>query len=238
VARCTVERLMGELGLEGVRRGGKRRTTIPDISAGRAADLVDRDFSADRPDELWVADITYVATWSGSCYVAFVIDASSRSIVGWQVSCSLRTDLAPDALEMAIWRRRDGLAGLVHHSDRGTQYLSVSYTCRLEEAGIVPSVGSAGDSYDNAMAESVIGLYRTEVIRRQLTRTSTSSAITRISPSALSRKIIGANSGISGSRACQRGRPTNAVPVGMLRGDDLTIERLTGVPDTGRGRAR
>jgi putative transposase len=121
VARCTVERLMAELGLEGVRRGRKRRTTIPDTSAVRAADLVDRDFSATRPDQLWVADITYVATWSGFVYVAFVIDAFSRFIVGWQVSCSLRTDLALDALEMAIWRRKQAVAGLVHHSDRGTQ---------------------------------------------------------------------------------------------------------------------
>ena len=167
VARCTVERLMAELGLEGVRRGRKPRTTIPDTSAVRAADLVDRDFSATRPNELWVADITYVATWSGFCYVAFVIDAFSRFIVGSQVSRSLRTDLALDALEMAIWRRRDDVAGLVHHSDRGTQYLSIRYTCRLAEAGIVPSVGSAGDSYDNAMAESIIGLYKTEVIRRR-----------------------------------------------------------------------
>ena len=158
---------MAELGLEGVRRGRKRRTTIPDTSAVGAADLVDRDFSATRPNELWVADITYVATWSGFCYVALVIDAFSRFIVGWQVPRSLRTDLALDALEVAIWRRRDDVAGLVHHSDRGTQYLSIRYTCRLEEAGIVPSVGSAGDSYDNAMAESIIGLYKTEVIRRR-----------------------------------------------------------------------
>jgi len=167
VARCTVERLMAELGLEGVRRGRKRRTTIPDTSAVRAADLVDRDFSATRPDQLWVADITYVATWSGFVYVAFVIDAFSRFIVGWQVSWSLRTDLALDALEMAIWRRKQAVAGLVHHSDRGTQYLSIRYTCRLAEVGIVPSVGSVGDSYDNALAETIIGLYKTEVIRRR-----------------------------------------------------------------------
>ncbi|GIV00368.1 MAG: transposase [Actinomycetota bacterium] len=167
VARCTVERLMAELGLEGVRRGRKRRTTIPDTRAARPADLVDRDFSADRPNELWVADITYVATWSGFVYVAFVIDAFSRFIVGWQIARSLATDLALDALEMAIWRRRDDVAGLVHHSDRGTRYVSIRYTCRLAEAGIVPSVGSAGDSYEGAMAESVIGLYKTEVIRRR-----------------------------------------------------------------------
>jgi putative transposase len=167
VARCTVERLMAELGLEGVRRGRKRRTTIPDTSAVRAADLVDRDFSATRPDQLWVADITYVATWSGFVYVAFVIDAFSRAIVGWQVSRSLRTDLALDALEMAIWRRKQAVNGIVHHSDRGTQYLSIRYTCRLAEVGIVPSVGSVGDSYDNALAETIIGLYKTEVIRRR-----------------------------------------------------------------------
>jgi hypothetical protein len=153
VARCTVERLMAELGLEGVRRGRKRRTTIPDTSAVRAADLVDRDFSATRPDQLWVADITYVATWSGFVYVAFVIDAFSRFIVGWQVSRSLRTDLALDALEMAIWRRKQAVNGIVHHSDRGTQYLSIRYTCRLAEVGIVPSVGSVGDSYDNALGD-------------------------------------------------------------------------------------
>src|SRR5581483_11603899 len=158
---CTVERLMGELGLEGVRRGRKRRTTIPDTSAVRPADLVERDSSATRPNQLWLADLTYVATWSGFVYVAFVIDAFSRFIVGWQISRSLATDLALDALEMAIWRRQDDVAGLVHHSDRGTQYLSFRYTERLEEAGIAPSVGSVGDSYDNAMAESVIGLYKT-----------------------------------------------------------------------------
>ncbi len=167
VARCTVERLMGELGLEGVRRGRKRRTTIPDTSAARPADLVDRDSSATRPNQLWLADLTYVATWSGFVYVAFVIDAFSRFIVGWQISRSLATDLALDALEMAIGRRQDDVAGLVHHSDRGTQYLSFRYTERLEEARIAPSVGSVGNSYDNAMAESVIGLYKTEVIRRR-----------------------------------------------------------------------
>jgi putative transposase len=167
VARCTVERLMGELGLEGARRGRSRRTTIPDQAASRPADLVERDFSAERPNQLWVADLTYVATWSGFVYVALVIDAFSRFIVGWRVSRSLRTDLALDALEMAIWRRHGGLGGLVHHSDRGGQYLSIRYTERLAEAGVAPSVGSVGDSYDNAMAESVIGLYKTELIRRR-----------------------------------------------------------------------
>jgi putative transposase len=167
VARCTVERLMRELGLEGVRRGRTRRTTTPDEVAPRPADLVERDFSASRPNELWVADLTYVATWSGFVYTSFIIDAFSRFIVGWQVSRSLRTDLALDALEMGIWARQGQLDGLVHHSDRGSQYLSIRYTERLAEAGGVTSVGSRGDSYDNAMAESIIGLFKSELIRRR-----------------------------------------------------------------------
>jgi putative transposase len=167
VARCTVERLMGELGLRGVVRGKTHRTTTPDAAAPRPADLVDRDFAAQRPNRLWVADLTYVATWSGFVYVAFVIDAFSRFIVGWQASRSLRTDLALDALEMAIWRRQAQLDGLVHHSDRGSQYLSIRYTQRLAEAGAVTSVGSRGDSYDNALAETIIGLYKTELVRRR-----------------------------------------------------------------------
>ena len=167
VARCTVERLMGELGLEGVRRGKPRRITTPDGAAPRPADLVERDFSAQRPNQLWVADLTYVATWSGFVYVALVIDAFSRFLVGWQASRSLRTDLALDALEMAIWRRRGRLEGLVHHSDRGGQYLSIRYSERLAEAGAVTSVGSCGDSYDNALAETIIGLYKTELIRQR-----------------------------------------------------------------------
>jgi putative transposase len=167
VARCTVERLMGELGLEGVRRGKTRRTTTPDETTARPADLVDRHFAAQRPNQLWVADLTYVATWSGFVYVAFVIDAFSRFLVGWQASRSLRTDLALDALEMAIWRRQAQLDGLVHHSDRGSQYLSIRYTERLAEAGAVASVGSRGDSFDNALAETIIGLYKTELIRRR-----------------------------------------------------------------------
>jgi putative transposase len=167
VARCTVERLMGELGLAGVRRGKSRRTTTPEPTAARPADLVERDFSASRPNRLWVADLTYVATWSGFVYVAFVIDAFSRFIVGWQAARSLRTDLALDALEMAIWTRRGELDGLVHHSDRGSQYLAIRYTERLAEAGAVTSVGSRGDSYDNALAETIIGLYKTELIRRR-----------------------------------------------------------------------
>ena len=167
VARCTVERLLRELGLEGVRRGKPHRTTMPDAAADRPADLVERDFSAARPNQLWVADLTYVATWSGFGYVAFVIDAFSRFLVGWQASRSLRADLALDALEMAIWRRQARLAGLVHHSDRGSQYLSIRYTERLAEAGAVTSVGSRGDSFDNALAETIIGLYKAELIRRR-----------------------------------------------------------------------
>jgi transposase InsO family protein len=166
VARCTVERLMRELGVRGAVRGKKHRTTIPDDRAARPADLVDRSFKAPAPNRLWVADLTYVRTWSGFVYVAFVIDVYARMIVGWQASKSLRTDLALDALEQAIWaRRRHGLQDLVHHSDRGVQYLSIRYTERIAEAGAVTSVGSRGDSYDNALAESIIGLYKTEVIR-------------------------------------------------------------------------
>jgi putative transposase len=147
-------------------RGRKFKTTIPDEAASRPPDLVERDFSASRPNELWVADLTYVATWRGFVYVAFVIDAFARRIVGWRATSSLRTDLALDALEQAIWARAD-TEGVVHHSDRGGQYLSIRYTERLAEAGIEPSVGSVGDSYDNALAESVIGLFKTEVIRRR-----------------------------------------------------------------------
>ena len=167
VARCTVERLMGELGLEGVRRGKTRRTTTPQAADARPGDLVERDFSASRPNQLWVADLTYVATWSGFVYVAFVVDAFSRFLVGWQASRSLRTDLALDALEMAVWQRHGDLEGLVHHSDRGSQYLSIRYTERLAEAGAACSVGSRGDSYDNALAETIIGLYKTELIGRR-----------------------------------------------------------------------
>jgi putative transposase len=167
VARCTVERLMRELGLEGVRRGKPRRTTTPEAAATRPADLVGRDFSATRPNQLWVADLTYVASWSGFVYVALVIDAFSRFLVGWQASRSLRTDLALDALELAIWRRQAQLEGLVHHSDRGSQYLAIRYTERLAEAGAVTSIGSRGDSYDNALAETIIGLYKTELVHRR-----------------------------------------------------------------------
>jgi transposase InsO family protein len=166
VARCTVERLMRSKGLQGVVRGRKFKTTIADESALRPADRVARNFSAMRPNQLWVADLTYVATWQGFVYVAFVIDVFSRKIVGWRATASLRTDLALDALEQALWARPD-IEGLIHHSDRGVQYLSIRYTERLAEAGIAPSVGSTGDSYDNALAESVIGLFKTEVIRRE-----------------------------------------------------------------------
>jgi putative transposase len=165
VARCTVERLMRKLGLEGTVRGRKARTTVPDDAAPRPADLVERDFTATRPNQLWLADITYVATWRGFAYVAFIIDAFARRIVGWRASSSLRTDIALDALEQALYER-GCTDGLVHHSDRGVQYLSIRYTERLKEAGIEPSVGSVGDSYDNALAETVIGLYKTEVITR------------------------------------------------------------------------
>jgi len=166
VARCTVERLMKDMGLKGVVRGRKLRTTIADESLARPADLVCRNFTALRPNQLWVADLTYVAVRSGFVYAAFVIDIFARFIVGWQVSRSLKTDLVLDALEQALYVRRD-TKGLVHHSDRGSQYLSIRYTERLREAGIEPSVGSVGDPYDNALAESVIGLYKTEVITQR-----------------------------------------------------------------------
>ncbi len=166
-ARCTVERLMRALGLRGAVRGRAFTTTTEaDDTTVRPLDLVQREFQATRPNQLWVADITYVATWGGFVYVAFVIDVFSRTIVGWRVSNSLRSDLALDALEQAL-HARPAFDELVHHSDRGTQYLSIRYTERLMEAGIEPSVGSVGDSYDNALAESVIGLFKTEVIRRR-----------------------------------------------------------------------
>jgi putative transposase len=166
-ARCTVERLMRAMGLRGATRGRAFRiTTTGDAAAARPADLVQRRFTATRPNELWVADLTYVATWRGFVYVAFVIDVFARRIVGWRVDTTLRSDLALDALEQALHARphRDGL---IHHSDRGVQYLAIRYTERLADAGIEGSVGSVGDSYDNALAETVIGLYKTEVIRRQ-----------------------------------------------------------------------
>ena len=169
VARCTVERLMREIGIQGARRGRAwRRTTIADDQLIRPRDLVDRQFRAVAPNRLWVADLTYVKTHSGWVYVAFVIDVFSRYVVGWQVSTSLRSDLAIDALEMAIYsRRHEDLSHLIHHSDRGVQYLSIRYTERLAEAGAVASVGSRGDSYDNALAESFNGLFKAELIHRR-----------------------------------------------------------------------
>jgi putative transposase len=171
VARCTVERLMRHMGLQGVVRGRPKRTTIPaDDPAARPQDLVDRQFTVAAPNRLWVADLTYVRTWSGFVYVSFITDAYSRRIVGWHASRSLRTDLALHALEQAIWERsRQGadLDELIHHSDRGVQYLSIRYTERLAENDIVASVGSRGDSYDNALAESIIGLYKTELVRNR-----------------------------------------------------------------------
>lgn len=169
VARCTVERLMREMGLAGAVRGRRfKATTVADEAAARPLDLVERDFTASRPNQLWVSDLTYVATWRGFVYAAFVIDAFARRIVGWRIASSLRSDLALDALEQALWEREEeSEERLVHHSDRGVQYLSIRYTERLAEAGIEPSVGSRGDSYDNALAESVIGLFKTEVIRQR-----------------------------------------------------------------------
>ena len=166
-ARCRVRRLMREMGLAGAVRGRAWVvTTQADAAADRPSDLVERHFTATRPNQLWVADFTYVATWRGFVYVAFVIDVFSRRIVGWRVSSSLRTDFVLDALDQAIYERcRDAVGDLIHHSDRGSQYLAMRYTDRLTDAGIEPSVGSRGDAYDNALAESAIGLFKTEVIR-------------------------------------------------------------------------
>ncbi len=171
VARCTVERLMRELGIQGVVRGKKRRTTFPGEEALRAPDLVDRNFSASRPNRLWVADFTYVTTWSCLCYVAFAIDVFSRMIVGWKADTSMKTSLVLDTLEMAIWtREHTGTPigeNLIHHSDAGGQYTSFAFTDRLVRAGVDPSIGSVGDAYDNALAETTIGLYKTELINRR-----------------------------------------------------------------------
>ena len=168
VARCTVERLMRLAGLRGVRRGKSVRTTVPDAKAACPLDRVNRQFQADRPNQLWVADFTYVSTWQGLVYVAFVIDVFARYIVGWRVSTSMQTDFVLDALEQALYARRPGRGEpLVHHSDRGSQYVSIRYSERLAEAGIEPSVGSTGDSYDNALAETINGLYKAEIIHRR-----------------------------------------------------------------------
>ena len=166
VARCTVERLMRGMGLRGAVRGKRIRTTVAGHNDARPLDLVKREFHADRPNKLWVADFTYVATWKGFVYVAFVIDVFARMIVGWRVLRSMCAELTLDALEQALLARRIA-DGLIHHSDRGSQYLSIRYSERLADAGVDPSVGSVGDSYDNALAETIIGLFKTEVIRRR-----------------------------------------------------------------------
>jgi putative transposase len=166
-ARCTVARLMRQMGLQGVVRGKATRTTMPDKATPCPADKVNRQFQAPRPNQLWVSDFTYVATWQGFVYVAFVIDVFARCIVGWRVSRNAQTGFVLDALEQALHDRRPVQVGLIHHSDRGGQYLSIRYTERLAIAGIEPSVGSVGDSYDNALAESIIGLFKTEVIRQR-----------------------------------------------------------------------
>ncbi|WP_228938034.1 IS3 family transposase [Paraburkholderia saeva] len=172
VARCTVERLMKQLGLRGVMRGKRVRTTVPDAIAPRPLDRVNRQFKAARPNQLWVSDFTYVSTWQGWLYVAFVIDVFARRIVGWRVSSSMATDFVLDALEQALYARRPGDGGtLIHHSDRGSQYVSIRYSERLAEAHIEPSVGSRGDSYDNALAETINGLYKAELIHRRTWKT-------------------------------------------------------------------
>ena len=168
VARCTVERLMRRLGIQGARRGKTVRTTVSDTAAPCPLDHVNRQFKADRPNQLWVSDFTYVSTWQGWLYVAFVIDVFARRIVGWRVSSSMHTDFVLDALEQALYDRQPAQTdGLIHHSDRGSQYVSIRYTERLSEAGIEPSVGSRGDSYDNALAETINGLYKAELIHRR-----------------------------------------------------------------------
>jgi putative transposase len=168
VARCTVERLMRRMGLRGVRRGKVVRTTISDNKAPCPLDKVNRQFRAERPNQLWVSDFTYVSTWQGWLYVAFVVDVFARRIVGWRVSSSMTTDFVLDALEQALYARQpERDSSLVHHSDRGSQYVSIRYSERLAEAGVEPSVGSKGDSYDNALAETINGLYKAELIHRR-----------------------------------------------------------------------
>ena len=167
-ARCTVDRLMRRQGLRGVKRGKAVRTTISDAKAPCPLDRVNRVFKAERPNQLWVSDFTYVWTWQGWLYVAFVIDVFARRIVGWRVSSSMRTDFVLDALEQALYARHpERQDALIHHSDRGSQYVSICYSERLAEAGIEPSVGSKGDSYDNALAETINGLYKAELIHRR-----------------------------------------------------------------------
>jgi putative transposase len=169
VARCTVERLMAELGLAGAVRGKARRTTIADPAAARPADLVQRQFGPAAPNRLWVADLTYVSTWSRFAYVAFVVDAYARRILGWRVASTMATSMVLDAIEQAIWtRQQEGVLDLkdvVHHTDRGSQYTSIRFSERLAEAGIQPSIGAVGSSYDNALAETIHGLYKTELIK-------------------------------------------------------------------------
>jgi putative transposase len=169
VARCTVERLMAELGLAGATRGKSRRTTIADPAAARPADLVQRQFAPPAPNRLWVADLTYVSTWSGFAYVAFVVDAYARRILGWRVASTMATSMVLDAIEQSIWtRQQEGVLDLkdvVHHTDRGSQYTSIRFSERLAQAGIQPSVGAVGSSYDNALAETINGLYKTELIK-------------------------------------------------------------------------
>ena len=167
IGRDQVARLMRELGIEGVRRGRKVRTTRADEKANRPPDLVERRFVASGPNELWVTDLTYVPTWAGMVYVSFITDVFSRTIVGWRVASNMRTDMVLDSLEMARWARGTRLDGLVCHSDAGSQYTSIRYTERLDEIGDRPSIGSVADSYDNALAETINGLYKTEVIRRR-----------------------------------------------------------------------
>ena len=172
VARCTVERLMKQLGLQGVRRGKVVRTTVGDPKAPCPLDKVNRQFKAQRPNQLWVSDFTYVSTWQGWLYVAFVIDVFARRIVGWRVSTSMTTDFVLDALEQALYDRQpERNNSLIHHSDRGSQYVSIRYSERLAQAGVQPSVGSKGDSYDNALAETINGLYKAEVIHRRTWKT-------------------------------------------------------------------
>jgi putative transposase len=237
VARCTVERLMGEIGLRGAVRGRAWKiTTQSDPGGTRPADLVDRHFTATRPNQLWVADCTYVATWRGFVYVAFVIDIFARRIVGWRVSASLLTDFVLAPLEQAIDDHRGaGVADLVHHRDRGTQYLSMRYTDRLAEAGIEPSVGSRGDSYDDALAESIIGLFKTEVIQRKgpgaISRTSNSrrsSGSTGSTPGGCSNRLATCRPP-STKRSTMHSRHRVA-----LAGIQFPTARLTGRPPSAR----